>query len=118
MQQHPRAPLLVFDLDGTLADTASDLVATLNIILAREGLAGITVPAARAMVGGGARALIQRGLSANGKNASEIRVDEMLGDFLAYYEAHVADETVLFVGVRRQLDCLGAAGVSLAVFTG
>ena len=47
MQQNPPAPLLVFDLDGTLADTAGDLVATLNIILAREGLAGIAVPESR-----------------------------------------------------------------------
>jgi phosphoglycolate phosphatase len=117
MQLHPRARLLVFDLDGTLADTASDLVATLNIILAREGLAGITVPEARAMVGGGARALIQHGLSAYGINVSEIRVDEMLADFLAYYEAHIADETVLFPGVTRALDRFEAAGFAFAVCT-
>jgi phosphoglycolate phosphatase len=117
MQQSPRAPLLVFDLDGTLADTAGDLVATLNIILAREGLAGIAVPEARPMVGGGARALIQRGLSAHGIKLSESRVDEMLADFLAYYEAHVADETVLFPGVARALDRFEAAGFAFAVCT-
>jgi phosphoglycolate phosphatase len=117
MQQTLRAPLLVFDLDGTLADTAGDLVAALNIILAREGLPKIAAPDARPMVGGGARALIQRGLSANGINASEIRVDEMLADFLAYYEAHVADETVLFPGVARALDRFEAAGFAFAVCT-
>src|SRR3984893_12241286 len=114
MQQNPSAPLLVFDLDGTLADTAGDLVATLNIILAREGLAGIAVAEARPMVGGGARALIQRGLSAHGIKASESRVDELLADFLAYYEAHVADETVLFPGVARAVDQFEAAGRSVA----
>jgi phosphoglycolate phosphatase len=116
MQQNPRA-LLVFDLDGTLADTAGDLVAALNVILAREGLAGIAVADARAMVGGGARALIQRGLLANGIKLSETRVDEMLAGFLAYYEAHVADETVLFPGVARALDRFEAAGFAFAVCT-
>ena len=117
MQHNPRAPLLVFDLDGTLADTAGDLVATLNIILAREGLAGIEVPEARAMVGGGSRALIQRGLSAHGTKMSETRVDAMLADFLAHYEAHVADATVLFPGVARALDRFEAAGFAFAVCT-
>jgi phosphoglycolate phosphatase len=117
MQQNPRAPLLVFDLDGTLADTAGDLVATLNIILAREGLAAMELAQARAMVGGGARALIQRGLSANGMKVSETRVDEMLADFLAYYEAHIVDETVLFPGVARTLDRFEAAGFAFAVCT-
>lgn len=54
MQQEPRIqPLLVFDLDGTLADTAVDLVATLNAILAGEGLSGLGFDEARAMVGAG-----------------------------------------------------------------
>ena len=117
MQQNSPVPLLVFDLDGTLADTAGDLIATLNFVLAREGLAGIEVADARAMVGGGARALIQRGLSAHGIKLSESRVDEMLADFLAHYEAHVADETVLFPGVARALDRFEAAGFAFAVCT-
>ena len=116
MQHSPRA-LLVFDLDGTLADTAGDLVAALNVILAREGLAGIAVANARAMVGGGARALIQRGLSIHGIKLSESRVDKMLADFLAYYEAHLADRTVLFPGVTHALDRFEAAGFSFAVCT-
>ncbi len=117
MQQDPLLPLLVFDLDGTLADTAGDLVATLNVILAREGLSGIAVAKARAMVGGGARALIQRGLLAHGIKVSKPRLDEMLADFLAYYEAHVADQTVLFPGVTRALDRFEAAGFGFAVCT-
>jgi phosphoglycolate phosphatase len=115
MQQNPRA--LVFDLDGTLADTASDLVAALNVILAREGLAGIAVADARAMVGGGARALIQRGLLANGVNASEPRLEKMLAGFMAHYEANIAGETVLFPGVAQALDRFEAAGFCFAVCT-
>jgi phosphoglycolate phosphatase len=115
MHQRLSPPLLVFDLDGTLADTAGDLVATLNVILAREGLAAVELAQARAMVGGGARLLIQRGLTANGITASESRLDEMLVDFLAYYEAHIADETALFPGVAAALDRFEAAGFTFAV---
>ena len=117
MHQRLSPPLLVFDLDGTLADTAGDLMATLNVILAREGLAAVELAQARAMVGGGARLLIQRGLTANGITASESRLDEMLVDFLAYYEAHIADETALFPGVAAALDRFEAAGFTFAVCT-
>jgi phosphoglycolate phosphatase len=117
MHQRLSPPLLVFDLDGTLADTAGDLMATLNVILAREGLAAVELAQARAMVGGGARLLIQRGLTANGITASESRLDEMLVDFLAYYEAHLADETALFPGVAAALDRFEAAGFTFAVCT-
>ena len=67
------APTIVFDLDGTLVDTAPDLVATLNTILAREGLPPVAYADARNMVGGGARHMIERGLArprqAGGKSA-------------------------------------------------
>src|SRR5258708_28619652 len=58
------APTVVFDLDGTLVDTAPDLVATLNVILARENIPPVAYNAARNMVGGGARSMIERGLKA------------------------------------------------------
>ena len=57
-------PLLVFDLDGTLAETAGDLIGTLNFILQREGIAPLPLAEARFMLGAGARALIQRGYAA------------------------------------------------------
>jgi phosphoglycolate phosphatase len=117
MQQGLSPPLLVFDLDGTLADTAGDLVAALNVVLAHQGLAGVEFAQARPMVGGGARTLIERGLSAHGIKVSESRLDEMLADFLAHYEAHIADETALFPGVARVLDRFEAAGFKFAVCT-
>ena len=64
------APTIVYDLDGTLADTAEDLVATLNWLLAREGRAPLKVENAGSLVGAGARALIARGFAASGKEAS------------------------------------------------
>jgi phosphoglycolate phosphatase len=53
-------PTIVFDLDGTLIDTAPDLIATLNFILIREGLPAVSYETARAMIGGGARGMIER----------------------------------------------------------
>jgi phosphoglycolate phosphatase len=110
-------PLLVFDLDGTLADTAGDLILTLNFILAREGLSGLSLAQGRPMVGGGAKVLIERGLAANGIIASEARLEEMFNDFLARYEAHICDETVLYPGVIDALDRFEAAGWDFAVCT-
>jgi len=60
-------PTIVFDLDGTLIDTAPDLVATLNVILTREGLSPLAYDLARNLVGGGAKAMIARGLEAGGR---------------------------------------------------
>jgi phosphoglycolate phosphatase len=117
MHQRTPRPLLVFDLDGTLADTAPDLVRTLNVILGREGLQGVPLEEARSFVGGGARALIQRGLAVQGVSASESRVDEMLAAFMAHYEAHIADNTALFPGVAEALDRFEAAGFCFAVCT-
>jgi phosphoglycolate phosphatase len=113
----PAAPTLVFDLDGTLADTAHDLIATLNMLLAREGLARLTTAAGRPMVGGGARVLIQRGFSANGAEVTGPRLDFLVRDFLAHYEGHIVDETTLFPGVEAAIDRFARAGFLLAVCT-
>lgn len=111
------APLLVFDLDGTLADTAGDLISTLNAILQREGAPPIATAEARAMVGAGAKALVQRGLNASGIAVSEARLDTLFADFLVHYEAHIADATVLYPGVGAALDRFEAAGWGFAVCT-
>lgn len=110
-------PLLVFDLDGTLADTAVDLVSTLNALLTREGLAAIPFQQARSMVGAGAKALLQRGLKANNVEVDEIRLEELFNDYLAHYEAHIADDSVLYPGVIAALDRFETAGWSFAVCT-
>jgi phosphoglycolate phosphatase len=111
------APLVVFDLDGTLADTAGDLIGTLNVILDREGVAPLPFEAARSLVGAGARALITRGLAAAGRSVSAERLEGLFADFLAYYEAHIADHSRLFPGVVAALDRLSGAGYRFAVCT-
>lgn len=108
---------IVFDLDGTLADTAGDLVSTLNVILAREGLAPLPLARARDLIGAGARALIQRGFEAHGRSLPEAELDRMFRDFLDHYGDHLAVETVLYDGVPDALDRLEADGHRFAVCT-
>ncbi|MBX9775948.1 MAG: phosphoglycolate phosphatase [Xanthobacteraceae bacterium] len=111
------SPLVVFDLDGTLVDTAPDLVATLNVILAREGLPPVDYEAARNMVGGGARVMLERGLAASGKNLPTPAVDALTRDFVEHYAAHIADTSRPFPGVEAALDALAERGCRFAVCT-
>jgi phosphoglycolate phosphatase len=110
-------PLLVFDLDGTLAETASDLVATLNVILAREGLRSLSLQEARPMIGAGMRTLIRRGFEAEGVALSDQKLEELFLAFLAHYQANIAIETQLYPGVSAALDRFEAAGWAFAVCT-
>ena len=109
--------LLVFDLDGTLAETAGDLIGTLNFILARENIAPVDLSQARFMLGAGAKALIERGFAAQKVPLAPARLQQLFGDFLAHYEAHIADESFLFPGVVQALDRFEAAGWHFAVCT-
>ncbi len=111
------APTIVFDLDGTLVDTAPDLIATLNTILAREGLPPVDFAAARNMVGGGARHMIERGLRAEGLTPVAAEVERMVGQFIEHYAAHIADHSRPFPGVEDALDALVRGGCRLAVCT-
>lgn len=111
------SPLLVFDLDGTLVDTAPDLVDTLNIILRREGLPPVPFAEARKMIGGGARMLIERGLAAEGRSGGQTEVERLYRDYVAHYGAHVADRSRPFPGVEAALDALATAGWRFAVCT-
>lgn len=111
------APTVVFDLDGTLVDSAPDLVATLNIVFAREGLPPVPYETARNLVGGGARSLIERSLRAEGRKLAVNEVDRLVKEFIAHYAAHIADRSRPFPGVESALDELGAGGCRFAVCT-
>jgi phosphoglycolate phosphatase len=111
------APLIVFDLDGTLVDTAPDLVATLNVILAGENLPPVSFEIARNMVGGGARVMLERGLTAAGAACPPGKLDQMEQDFIAHYAAHIADASRPFPDVEAALDQLRERGCRLAVCT-
>ena len=111
------APTIVFDLDGTLIDTAPDLVATLNIIFAREGLPQVAYHAARNMVGRGARGMIERGLAADGRTLAAAELDRLVKDFIGHYAEHIADRSRPFPGLEATLDALAVDGYRLAVCT-
>ena len=107
----------LFDLDGTLVDSAPDLHATLNVILEEEGLAPVTLDAVRAFIGEGARRLLKRSLEAQGERTDPARLDRLLKRYLAYYGSHIADHSQVYPGVRETLVTLQAAGAGLAVVT-
>ncbi|WP_230531814.1 HAD family hydrolase [Microvirga roseola] len=110
-------PIAVFDLDGTLADTAGDLVGTLNVILEREGLAPLPVHQARDMIGAGARALIERGFEAAGRELTPDHLDTLFQQFMVHYGENICVRTELYPGVTEALDRLERAGFILAVCT-
>jgi len=111
------SPLIVFDLDGTLVDTAPDLITALNHVLAREGLSAVPLASARNMIGAGARKLIERGLEAEGRAVTIDDLNRMTADFIEFYAAHIADDSRPFEGLEAALDDLIARGYRLAVCT-
>ncbi|CAN7361394.1 phosphoglycolate phosphatase [Phenylobacterium sp. LjRoot219] len=108
---------IAFDLDGTLVDTAPDLIGTLNVLLDQEGLAPLPLSEARPFIGRGARWLIERGFQAAGATLEEARTPELFDRFIAHYLDHIADESRPFPGVEAALDSLKAQGARLAVCT-
>lgn len=111
------ARTIVFDLDGTLVDTAPDLINALNFVLDREGLPAVPLHAARNMIGAGARRLIERGLELEGRFASLQDITRLTADFIDYYAAHIADVSRPFEGLESALDDLAACGHRFAVCT-
>jgi phosphoglycolate phosphatase len=105
---------IVFDLDGTLIDTAPDLIATLNHILAEQGLPVVPYATARPLIGGGARGMIERALATEGRSAD---VDRLYSAFIAYYAEHIAERSRPFPQLEAALDRLVARGHRLAVCT-
>lgn len=110
-------PIAVFDLDGTLAETAGDLIGTLNVLLKREGLAELPLSQARGLIGAGAKALIRRGFEAEGRALDPAEHERLFDDFIVHYGEHLADSSHLFDGVVPALDRLEQSGFRLAVCT-
>ncbi len=111
------SPTLVFDLDGTLVDTAPDIVRALNTVLAAEGLTPVGHETALTMVGRGARVLLQSAFAAAGRQVEGATLERLFKALIDYYEAHIADESRVYPGVEAALDRFAAAGWLLAVLT-
>src|ERR1700733_8288447 len=100
--------IVVFDLDGTLVDTAPDLINALNFVLDREGMPPVPLKSARTMIGQGVRRLIERGLELEGRVTSAVDVTRLTSDFIDYYAANIAVESRPFEGLEDALDQLSA----------
>lgn len=111
------AQTIVFDLDGTLIDTAPDLVDTLNVVFAREGLPPVPYDTARNLIGGGARAMIARGIAAEGRVFEPAKLEQMFVDFIAHYTTNIARRSRPFPGLIDALDALAGSGYRFAVCT-
>jgi phosphoglycolate phosphatase len=108
---------IVLDLDGTLVETAPDLIATLNVLLAQEGLAPLALEDARTLIGQGAKALIRRGFAEAGEPLDAARLDDLFERFIAHYRAHIADQSRPFPGAVDALGLMAGAGATLAICT-
>jgi len=111
------AQTIVFDLDGTLIDTAPDLVDTLNVVFRREGWPPVPYETARNTIGGGARMMIARGIAAEGIAVAPAKLEQLFADFIAHYTEHLADRSRPFPGLTDALDELASGGCRFAVCT-
>ncbi len=108
---------IAFDLDGTIIETAADLMGTLNRMLAARGIAAMPVEAARHLIGYGALALLQHGFQEAGAAWDEAQAPALREEFLADYRRHIADHSQPYEGVVDTLDRLAERAAVLCVAT-
>lgn len=108
----------IFDLDGTLVDTAPDIIDALNRTLSDLGLTPVDEATGRSFIGGGARKLVADGMAkSGGRNASEDEIDAAYARFIGYYTENFAVRSTLYPGVREALNTLAETGLSMGVCT-
>jgi phosphoglycolate phosphatase len=117
-----RGPLagvaVLFDLDGTLIDTAGDLAASMNHVLENAGCAPVPAPRVRHLVGHGARAMLKGAFAENGAPApDETALDAHVEAFIAHYRAHIAVHSRPFPGAVAAIEALKQDGAAIAICT-
>jgi phosphoglycolate phosphatase len=110
-------PTIIFDLDGTIVDTAPDLVETLRRLLAQHGLGPISAGLARTHVGGGVKYLIQWALGEQRDSITHLDLAQLVTEFIDDYACHIADKSRLFPGFESALDELTGVECQFAVCT-
>ena len=113
----PGLKAVVFDLDGTLIDSAPDLAAALNRLLAREGLPPVRLAEVHTMIGDGVAKLVERGFAAHGRTLSAGELERFSVLFVADYEPNSSVQTLPFPGAIEALRALRDAGFALGVCT-
>lgn len=108
---------LIFDLDGTLVDTAPDLHAATNHVLGLIDRHPISMAELRSFVGHGAMNLIERGVAATGDAVDHETLKRLHKQFLAYYGDNIADHSVVFDGLLDVLDKAQSRGLKMGVCT-
>jgi phosphoglycolate phosphatase len=108
---------LIFDLDGTLVDTAPDLLVTMNALLQREGRDPLDAEILRKLVGRGSRNLIADAFKFTGAALAPERLDPLYADFLKDYGSHIAAASRPYPGVMETLAALKADGVTMGILT-
>jgi phosphoglycolate phosphatase len=108
---------LIFDLDGTLVDTAPDLLGAMNAVLVQEGRRPVNAEDLRHLVGHGARAMLDEAFKRTGEAADAARLPGLIDAFIVHYRAHIADASRPFPGVVETLTMLKASGARLGVLT-
>ena len=111
------APTVIFDLDGTLIDTAPDLMDSLNHVLRGSGHNPVTYEEITWLVGQGARAMIERGWAIHNHPGTKEELDAAFDAFIAHYSAAMPGKSKPFPGLPEALDRLEDAGFRLAVCT-
>jgi phosphoglycolate phosphatase len=110
-------PAVIFDLDGTLVDTAPDLLGATNAVLASQTRPPIDPATLRHMVGFGARALIIQAMEATGARPGDDQMEALVSTFIAHYRDHISDFSQPFPGVKATLQHLKKDGMRLGVLT-
>ena len=110
-------PIIVFDLDGTLVDTAADLVDSLNFCLESAGMRTVPTTGVKQFVGFGAKVMIQRAFAAEGRPLGEDRLEELFAMFLAHYAAHMPGHSQPYPGAVAALQRFQHSGWLMAVCT-
>ena len=108
---------VVFDLDGTLVDTAPDLAEATNQVLATLGLERVSELEIRPYVGHGALAMIDAAVKSHGRTLTEPELYELFEVFLAYYSANIAVRSAPYANIVTALEALRSEGATLAVCT-
>jgi phosphoglycolate phosphatase len=116
MQPFPFA-MIGFDLDGTLVESHRDLALAINHALEKAGRPPVKAEEVHELIGGGTARMLERALERTGGQLPTEEFELRLGDLLAWYETHIADETVPYEGCLAALDVLAERGCTLAVVT-
>jgi phosphoglycolate phosphatase len=108
---------VIFDLDGTMVDTAPDLIAATNHALGRFGMAPVEAHIIRPAVGLGAKAMIQAAMNERGRAPDAETLSTMTRQFIDYYSANIAVRSRFFPGFTEALALLRAEGARVGVCT-